>query len=299
MRNISIFNRYTKQLEPELIFGEKFLRFTYNNPIGQIGTALLFKQKIFSSLYRIYAHKKSSASKIRPFIEKYGLKEESFEKKVNEYTSFNDFFIRKLKPSSRPISPNPKTIISPSDGRILAYESINNTTPFFVKGEKLNIEQLTRNSNLSKNFKNPSLLIVRLSPVDCHRFCFPVDCQPETTYLINGYYFSVNPVAMKGNFKTFLENKRMYTLLRTKNCGNILMMEIGATCVGSIKQTFSPFTPVLKGQEKGYFEIGGSTILMLFEQGTIEFDSDILENTLNGIETYILMGDSVATIVHE
>ncbi len=300
MHDITIFNRYTKQLEPELVCGEHFLKFAYNTIIGRLSVSAIVKRKIFSSIYGTYARKKSSISKIKPFIKKYGLKEESFEKKVQDFTSFNDFFIRKLKPSARPISPNPHTIISPADGRVLAYDSIMDTTPFFIKGEELSIEVLTKNSSFVQIFKNASLLIVRLAPTDCHRFCFPMDCTPQMTYVINGSYLSVNPIAMKGNVKHFLENKRMSTLLHTKTCGNILMIEIGATCIGSIKQIFSPFTDVLKGQEKGYFEFGGSTILLLFEHGKIKFDNDLIDNTLNGIETYVLMGDSIANIVsHE
>lgn len=296
MRDITIFNRYTKQLEPEPIFGKHFLKFAYGTIVGQLGVFALFKRKIFSVLYGAYARRHASVSKIKPFIARYGLKEDSFRKKVKDFSSFNDFFTRKLKPSSRPISPRPNTVVAPSDGRILAYDSITDTTPFFVKGERLSVEKLTKNSTLAKSFNRCSLLIVRLAPIDCHRFCFPIDCTPQMTYLINGSYLSVNPFAMKGRFRTYLENKRMSTLLRTKNCGNILMIEIGATCVGSIKQIFSPFTNVLKGQEKGYFEFGGSTILLLFERGRIKFDHDLLENTLNGIETYTLMGDSIGNV---
>ena len=297
MREITIFNRYTKQLERELVFGERFLRFAYNTIIGQLGVFAIFKRKIFSVIYGMYAKRKSSVSKIIPFIQKYNLREDSFEKRVSDFSSFNDFFTRKLKPSARPISPRPNNIVAPSDGRILAYQSIEDTAPFFVKGEKLSIDRLTKNFSFVQSFKNASLLIVRLAPIDCHRFCFPIDCEPQMTYLINGSYFSVNPIAMHGSFRNFLENKRMSTLLRTKNCGNILMVEIGACCVGSIKQTFSPFSPVLKGQEKGYFEFGGSTVLLLFEQGRVRFDDDLLGNTLNGVETYTFMGDSVATIL--
>ncbi|MDE6432313.1 MAG: archaetidylserine decarboxylase, partial [Opitutales bacterium] len=230
------------------------------------------------------------------FIKKYGIKEESLEKKIDDFSSFNDFFTRKLKPSARPISPRSNSIIAPSDGRVLVYNSISDTTPFFVKGEKLSISKLTRNPKFVKIFKNAGLAIIRLAPIDCHRFCFPIDCEPQMTYLINGSYLSVNPIAMKGSLKTFLENKRMSTLLCTKTCGNILMVEIGGTCVGSIKQTFSPFKKALKGQEKGYFEFGGSTVLLLFEHEKVKFADDILENTMNGIETYVLMGDSIATV---
>lgn len=297
MHNITIFNRYTKQLEYESIFGESFLKFAYNNVFGRLCVTAVVKRKIFSTLYGKYAKSKKSISKIKPFIQKYGLKTDSFEKKISDFTSFNDFFIRKLKPNARPISPNENTIVAPVDGRMLAYESNLDTTPFFVKGENLNTVDLIKNSVLMDKFKNCSLLIARLCPIDYHRFHFPVDCEPQKTYLINGSYLSVNPIAMKGYFSTFLENKRMSTILETEHYGKILMIEIGATCMGSIKQTFIPFKPAFKGEEKGYFEFGGSTIILLFEQGKIKFDNDLLDNTRNGIETYVLMGDSIAHTV--
>ncbi|MDR2779099.1 MAG: archaetidylserine decarboxylase [Puniceicoccales bacterium] len=297
MKEIVFFNRYTNAVEEEKIVGEWWLRLAYSMAVGKLVTALLFKRKIFSVVVGKFASNPASRKKIKPFVEKYGLKSDSFEKKIREFTSFNDFFIRKLKPSARPISPKTSTITSPVDGKHLAYVNMKKLSPFFVKGEQLSVEDLIIDKAIAKKFANGSVLISRLSPIDYHRFHFPVACTPEKTFLIKGEYSSVHPMAMGGVVDTFLKNKKTSTLLHTENCGDIMMIEIGAMCIGSIQQTFAPKKPALKGSEKGYFEFGGSTVILIFENGRIQFSDDILENTASGMETYVLMGDEIATIL--
>jgi phosphatidylserine decarboxylase len=219
-------------------------------------------------------------------VKKYNLKSDSFEKKVSEFTSFNDFFIRKLKPSAGPISPKSNTIPAPTDGRHLAYVNMQNFSPFFRKGEQLSVEDLIIDKATATKFTNGSVLISRLSPIDDHRFHFPIACVPNKTFRIRGEY-------------PFRRNKTTSTLLCTRNCRNILMVEIGAICVGSIQQTFVPKKPVLKGDEKGYFEFGGSMVILIFENGRVQLSDDILENTASGVETDVLMGNEVATIISQ
>jgi phosphatidylserine decarboxylase len=127
-------------------------------------------------------------------------------------------------------------------------------------------------------------------------FHFPIDCVPQRTYLIKGEYSSIHPFALKGRFVTFLQNKRMSTIVKTKSCGEVLRVEVGATWVGSIQQTFTPLQEALKGAENGYFQFGGSTVILLFERYRVKFSDDHLGNTRDSIETYVLMGDKIATI---
>ncbi|MDR2629174.1 MAG: archaetidylserine decarboxylase [Puniceicoccales bacterium] len=297
MKEVVFFNRYTNAVEEEKIVEEPWIRLAYSTAIGKLAVALLFKRKLFSVLFGKFASSPASRKKIEPFVKKYNLKSDSFEKKVSDFTSFNDFFIRKLKPLARPISPKPDTIIAPVDGRHLAYVNMKNLSPFFIKGEQLSVEDLIIDKVTAKKFTNGSILISRLSPIDYHRFHFPVTCVPNKTFLIRGEYSSIHPRAINGTLDIFLRNKKTSTLLHTKNCGDILMVEIGAMCVGSIRQTFVPKKPTLKGEEKGYFEFGGSTVILIFENGCVQFSDDILENTASGVETYVLMGDEVATII--
>jgi phosphatidylserine decarboxylase len=296
MRELVFFNRYTESVEREDIWCGAWLRFAYGTIVGRLTLGGLFRRKIFSMILGKLASTAGSRRRIDPFIEKYGLRADSFEKKVSDFESFNDFFARKMKPSARPISPKPSTLSAPSDGRHLAYENINNLGPFFVKGEQISAGELAMDRKIGEKFSRGSILISRLCPVDYHRFHFPIDGVPAKTFMVSGSYASVNPIAMAGSVSTFLQNKRMSTILRTNTCGDILMTEIGATGVGSIRQTFVPGKSVLKGEEKGYFEYGGSTVISIFESGRVKFSEDVLKNTAHGMETYVLMGDEIATI---
>jgi phosphatidylserine decarboxylase len=297
MERTLFFNRYTKAMEEEVVFGERWIRFAYGNFLGRLTTALLWKRKLFSTIVGKWASSAHSVDRVRPFIDKYGLRVESFEKKVRDFTSFNDFFTRKLKPSARPIAPRENSLSSPVDGRHLAYDYIGDLSPFFVKGEQISIGDLIFDDGLAKKFADGSMLISRLAPSDYHRFHFPVTCTPEKTFLMEGELASVHPLAMGGRVETYLKNRRMSTLFHSDSCGDILMVEIGATAIGSIRQTFATYKLALKGAEKGYFEFGGSTVILIFEHGRVQFSDDVLENTARGVETYILMGDEIGVIL--
>ena len=137
------------------------------------------------------------------------------------------------------------------------------------------------------------MAIVRLCPSDYHRFHFPCDCVPGQTRLINGWLYSVNPLAIKNNLDIFTQNKRTLCELETNRFGKILYLEIGATNVGSIQQTYEPFEKQPKGAEKGYFEFGGSSLILLFAKGMIQFDQDLLDATEAGLEMRCLMGQQM------
>ena len=138
------------------------------------------------------------------------------------------------------------------------------------------------------------MLIIRLCPTDYHRYHFPVDGFVKNDIKIQGDYFSVSPYAVKQNIDIYFNNKRSYSEIDTENTGTVVMAEIGATMVGSIIQTFKENSPIKKGEEKGYFEFGGSTVILFFEKDKITIDEDILENSKKGLETQIFMGEKIA-----
>jgi phosphatidylserine decarboxylase len=140
------------------------------------------------------------------------------------------------------------------------------------------------------------MVIARLCPVDYHRFHFPCDGLADTPQLINGPLYSVNPIALQRRFAILSENKRVITEIESELFGTVLFVEIGATAVGTIKQTFRPNQVVYKGQEKGYFEFGGSCIVLLFEENRIVFDADLVANTKQGFETLVKFGESLGTV---
>lgn len=295
MKDIEFYNRYSGQIETELVYGEPFLKWAYGNPLGKIALHSFIKRAAFSKWYGRRMGSSRSRSKIGSFISDYGLDTDEFAQEPGSFSSFNDFFYRKLKTSARPISEGP--IVFPADGRHLAFTDIDNIDGFFVKGQTFDIHRLLDDEKLSARYAGGSLILSRLCPVDYHRFHFPVSGQVSSTRLINGPLFSVSPIALKRKLSYLWQNKRTLTTIQTATTGQVLMLEIGATCVGSIQQTYTPGQTVHKGEEKGYFAFGGSSTIVIFEAGTVQFSDDLLSNSRNQMETYARMGDSMGHLI--
>ena len=290
MNKIKYIDRKTNKIKTENPPGENYLKFLYNNPFGKIPLNLIIKRKITSKIYGRLMDKPKSKNKIKQFVKTYNINMTESLKPIKEFKTFNEFFYRKLKPESRHIQSG---IISPADGKLIAFENIQNIKSFFIKGNKFTLEKFLQNKILANNYKTASLIIIRLAPNDYHRFHFPYKGKISKTTKINGKYYSVSPYAIKNNFTIFCENKREYSILKTKTKGNILISEIGATMVGKIIQTYKANQIVEKGQEKGYFAFGGSSLLILIDNNKININKDILENTKKGFETSIQMGESI------
>ncbi len=288
---IIFFNRHTGQLETEAVYGESFLRWVYENPLGKIALAALVKRAGFSQWYGWRMDRPASAAKIAPFIATYGLDPASFAEPVASYRSFNDFFYRKLKPSARPIDGDPASIVFPADGRHMLIENIAACDRFFVKGIRFDLAALLGSAELARQFANGSMLISRLCPVDYHRFHFPCAGTPGEPLPINGPLYSVSPIALKQRPSILWENKRCLTQITTPSLGEVLFLEIGATCVGTIMHTSAPQQPVAKGDEKGYFRFGGSCVITLYEPNRVTWDADLIKHGKAGREVYAWMGE--------
>jgi phosphatidylserine decarboxylase len=290
---IKYLNRESGQVETEQIYGEGFLRWAYGNPLGKLALHGFVKRPFFSKWYGHRMNAPKTTKKIAPFLESYGLDAGDFEKKTGEFTSFNDFFYRKLKPGARPIANAP--VVLPADGRHLGFAKASEIESVFVKGQKFDLAGLLDSAELAIKYQDGPLLLSRLCPVDYHRFHFPCSGTPGETRLLNGPLFSVSPLALRQQLSYLWENKRTITELVTKDFGTVICMEIGATCVGSIHQTFTPGHKVKKGDEKGYFAFGGSSTLLLFEPGTVTLAADLLETSAKVMELYAKMGTPAAS----
>ena len=235
--------------------------------------------------------KPSSIRKIQKFVDKLGIDISESIKSISEFSTFNEFFYRKLKPNVRPIGDG---FVSPGDGRLLAFENVSDVNKFYIKGNEFTLDEFLNNKELAEKNKNSSLIILRLAPNDYHRYHFPYNGKVSESTKIKGKYFSVSPYALVKNFtKVFCENKREFCIISTEDKGDIIVSPVGATMVGSIIETFKPNSYIKKGDEMGYFSFGGSTIVMLVDKDKIKIDKDILTNTKNNMETYVKMGDSI------
>jgi phosphatidylserine decarboxylase len=292
---IQVYNRTTKTYEEELIAGKKYIEWTYESPIGKSITELIAKKKLFSKLYGMFCDTKLSTNKISPFIQDFNIDMTMTKKKATEFTSFNDFFIRELTSEARPINKDKDILISPGDGRITAYENIDLDNIIQIKNLTYSLRELIDDDTIADKYKNGVCIILRLCPTDYHRFHFIDSGIPYKSHYIKGYYYSVNPIALKAIPKLFCENKREWSLFKSDNFKDVLHIEVGATCVGSIFQTYSPNKKVNKGDEKGYFKFGGSTTILFFEKDCIKIDNDILEQSKFGFECKVIFGENIGT----
>ncbi|PID89748.1 MAG: phosphatidylserine decarboxylase [Bacteroidia bacterium] len=289
---IRYIERETGEIRTETPPAESLLRFLYDNPCGKTTILPIVKRKFISEIYGRRMNTPASAKKISAFVNEMGIDMSESEKEIAEFCSFNDFFVRKLKPEARQIQ---KGFVSPGDGRLIAFDRLCDLQSFFVKGQEFTLAAFLKNRTLAEKYSNSSLFILRLAPNDYHRFHFPYAGVPSPAKKIKGFYCSVSPYAIAENFaKVFCENKREYTILDTKDKGEVLIAPIGATMVGSIVETYQANLAVKKGTEMGYFAFGGSTILMLVKQQNIKIDEDILQNTKNRMETFVKMGEKIA-----
>lgn len=294
---ITFYHRAHQRLETEQVYGEGFLRFVYENPLGALPLHALVKRVLFSQWYGRRMDAPASRAKVQPFITQYGTDVSELADAPESFATFNDFFYRKLKPGARPIAPGADQIAFPADGRHLVLPDIAACGDFFIKGTRFDLRALLQDDALAERFARGGMLISRLCPVDYHRFHFPFGGVPGKARLVNGPLYSVSPIALRRRPSILWENKREITLLRTPTIGDVLLLEVGATCVGSIVQTYTPDTAVTKGDEKGYFRFGGSCFITIFEPGRVRFADDLVEHSAAGREVYAKMGEVAARAV--
>ena len=294
MDPIRYFNRHTGAIETEEVYGESFLRWTYGHPLGAISLNAFVKRPFFSAWYGRRMSTAKSAARVAPFIVKYGLNPADFADASGSFRSFNEFFYRKLKPAARPVDLDETSVVFPADGRHLGFQRASEIGGVFVKGQKFDLTELLGDENLAAKYADGTLILSRLCPVDYHRFHFPVAGTPGETRLIDGPLFSVSPIALRKRLSYLWTNKRTITPLQTENFGTVLLLEIGATCVGTIRQTFNPGHPVEKGAEKGYFAFGGSSTITIFEPGVVKLEHDLADHSSRQTELYAKVGTRMA-----
>jgi phosphatidylserine decarboxylase len=296
MEPIRYFNRHTGRLETEQVYGEGFLRWTYTHPLGALALATFVKRPFFSAWYGRRMDRPQSARKIGPFISRYRLDLSEFADPPNSFHNFNEFFFRKLKPECRPVDDDSVSAAFPADGRHFGFSNAAEIQSVFVKGQRFDLASLLGDAELARRYEQGTLILSRLCPVDYHRFHFPVAGIPSEPRAIPGPLFSVSPIALRQRLLYLWTNRRVITALDADAFGTVLILEIGATCVGGIHQTFRAGNAVAKGSEKGYFSFGGSSVITLFEPGRIVLADDLLESSARGVELYARFGTPMARL---
>ena len=276
---MKVYDRTRKEYEEVTQYGSDTLKFLYGNAFGRI----LLRLAISKLPSRIYGRKKASrrsAKEVPDFIRDHGIDMTQFEER--EFVSFTDFFTRKFKDGARPVGDG---LISPADSKLLVYPA-DDDTRIIVKGREYFLREITRRN--MDEYKGGKVLVYRLCIDDCHRYCFPASGTVLEQYDIKGKLHTVSPLSK--DYKIYQENSRKVSFLDTGEFGKICYIEVGAILVGKIvdhgKKEF------IKGEEKGYFEPGGSTIIVIVPAG-IEIDSDIMEQSLTGVETQVKYGERI------
>ena len=283
-------------MKTEIIDRKNKEKYTEKSPVSAtllyktlIGTVVLAfaTRKTVSKLSSVYMNSKASKHRINKFIKKNKINMDDYPKR--EYLSFNDFFTRKIKEGKRPISKKSDDLISVADSKLLVYD-INDRTEMLIKGKRYTVRDLLRDKNLSNQYKNGKCLVFRLTVDDYHRYSFVDDGIVIRTKKINGILHTVGPIAFK-RYRVFKENQREYTVLETKNFGTVIQMEVGALMVGKIVN--HDIKKFKRGEEKGYFLFGGSTVVLFFKEDMIEVDNDIIKNSRLGLETRVKLGEVI------
>jgi phosphatidylserine decarboxylase len=290
---ICVVDRETGNEFEEVVMGEKYIRWAYQDSTSNFIERFLFGSALVSKIMGVWYDSGFSRGKIMPTIKNLAIDEAEFLEPTVSYRTFNDFFIRHLKREARPYSKDKNDIVSPADGRVLVFPRLAEDTFVPVKGYPFSIHKML--PGVSNRYINGALAIVRLCPADYHRYHFPCAGKIADSKHLDGALHSVNPIALGSGPDVFGENKRSYTLIETENAGLVCFVEVGAFGVGSIVNTQTSRV-VEKMDEKGYFKFGGSTIVLVFEEGRIEFSQDLIKNSTAGKETLVKVGQPLAKI---
>lgn len=269
--------------------GDGALDFLYGNIVGRIILKLLTRRFI-SKMAGVYMNSSLSRGMIKKTVDRAKINLSDYEK--SEFSSYNDFFTRKIKGGKRPVTMSAENFVSPCDAKVSAYK-ISDESCFFIKNSIYTVTDLLGgNKQLADKYKDGYCLIFRLTVDDYHRYCYIDNGEKGENIAISGIFHTVNPIALN-KYNIYKRNCREYTILKTENFGEVVQIEVGAMMVGRIRNLHGKHT-FKRGAEKGMFEFGGSTIVLLVKKNTISVDRDILANTAENVETMVRLGEKIA-----
>jgi phosphatidylserine decarboxylase len=291
MNRVQYRDRRTGRTETEPVYGERWIRFLYEHPLGAAPLHLFARRTLFSRWYGGRMDHPRTAAMVAPFIARYGLDAGEFADPPESFTNFNAFFARKLRPEARPIAAS--DAVFPADGRHFGFARASEANGFFVKGHPFDLARLLGDAGAAAALQEGGLVLSRLCPTDYHRFHFPVAGTPSAVRHLPGPLFSVSPIALARRPSILFENRRAVLRIDSTVFGRVTVVLIGATCVGTIRTTHTPGAPVRAGDELGTFLFGGSAMATLFEPGRVRLADDLIAATRDRIELYARMGEAL------
>ena len=280
------YSRQRNSKENIITESSKALNFFYDTFLGRLILKIIITKPI-SNLIGIYMNSSLSKRKISKFVDKNNIN--TFEYEAKNYKSYNDFFTRKVIPYKRPINARKDIFISPCDSKLLVYKITEDLT-LKIKDSYYSIDSLV-DEKIMDEYKNGYALVFRLSTDNYHRYCYIDSGSKSDNYYIKGVFHTVQPISLK-KYNFYKTNSREWTILNTKNFGKVIDIDVGALGVGRIKNNHREYK-FKKGEEKGYFEFGGSTIVLLVKKNIINIDKDIMDNSFENIETIVKYGEGI------
>jgi len=282
---MEIYDRKLKEVYIEKEYQKKTLNFLYNTNIGRVLLKYIVAKPFFSKVRGIYQRSCFSKKRIKPFIDKYNVDMHGFN--VNDYKNFNDFFKRK---KGLMIDGSKDILISPADAKLFVYD-ITDDLRFDVKNSNYSLSEIIGDAWLSKQFKGGKCLVFRLCVSDYHRYINIDTGELKEVTRINGELHTVRPISK--DYRVFSRNTRVVSVLDLDNLGKVVQVEVGALLIGCIRNNNQKY--FIKGEEKGYFEFGGSTIILLLKDN-VKLDEDIMEQINIGREVKVSIGERIGLI---
>lgn len=285
---MAIFKRNGEKLEYDQS-QDHFLEKLYGSLAGRCLLKVLI-QPVITELGGAFMNSPLSKGQINSFVEKNNIDLNLYESQ--DYHSYNDFFTRTIKDGVRHIDMDDNALIAPCDSKLTVYP-IEDTLQLKIKNSVYTIEDLLMSPALADEYRGGLCLVFRLTVDDYHHYHFIDDGTADKDHFIKGVFHTVNPIA-SDYYPIYKTNSRSYTVLHTKHFGDVVQMEVGAMMVGKItnlnKKTFK------RGEEKGYFEFGGSTVILFIKKDIVDIDEDILNISKNEDEVRVLMGERIGTL---
>jgi phosphatidylserine decarboxylase len=274
----------------ESVYAHGFLRWLYNSGSGGLAARLVVGSPWPSRLWGALHRTRWSRRRIPGFVRRMGIDMSESAKGVAEFDSFDAFFTRDLRAGSRPVCAEPGRLVAPVDGKVLAFPRVDPRTSFRIKRSRFDLAGLLRDDDLAATFAGGSMLVCRLGLSDWHHFHFPDSGTPGPAATIRGRYHAGGPYSDRALVPFFTENHRMVVRFDSDHFGAMAIVEVGALTVGSIRQCFRPGTRVRKGEPKGFFRLGGSTVVLLFRRDAVVLDADLCAFTAREVECFVRMG---------
>ena len=272
-------------LEEERIYPERWMRLIYENPVGGASLLWLVKRKAVSRIYGLYCRTRHSAKVIPKFIDQHNIDMTGCK---GTYKNFTQFFSRERENIAYP--EDDKTLGSPCEGLVTVFPNIQQDHVVAAKGTSFSLAELFKDADLAKEYEGGTMISIRLTPANYHRMHFFDQGVVKSTTMIKGDLYSVSPLALNRVVRLYCRNKRAVIRFDSQNFGEVALVEVGATFVGSIVHCFTNGQSVARGQVASYFKPGGSLVLMFVKKGFFTPDPALVERTKEGFETKIAIG---------